>query len=92
MDVPFVEGTLGEKGAAIGAVHGGSLPVDGKACRKQTIEAQFNQAALPALLVHNEIRLALRTVHEHGVSAAHLLVKRILVGEVRNIFSHGLFV
>ncbi len=89
MDVPFVEGTLGEKGAAIGAVHGGSLPVDGKACRKQTIEAQFNQAALPALLVHNEIRLALRTAHEHGVSAAHLLVKGIVVGEVRNIFSHG---
>ena len=92
MYMPFIHCPFGEEGPTIGAVHGGSLPVDGKGCRKQTIETQFNQAALPALLVHNEIRFALRTTYEHGVSAAHLLVKRIVIGEVRNIFSHGLFV
>ena len=64
MNVPLIKSALGEESAAIGAVHGGSFPVDGKACRKQTIQAQFYQAALPALLVHNEIRLALRTAHE----------------------------
>lgn len=90
MNIPFVEGALGEKDAAIRAIHGGSLPVDGKTRRNQTIQAQFYQAALPALLVHHEIRLALRTTHEHGISATHLLVKGIVVGEVRNIFSHKL--